>query len=53
MRLAVQATDRYGRVVAEVFTGINVNLALVEAGQAFAYRHPRWHHARRPPVSLQ
>jgi endonuclease YncB( thermonuclease family) len=38
VRLAVQTTDRYGRVVAEVFTGVNVNLALVEAGQAFAYR---------------
>jgi endonuclease YncB( thermonuclease family) len=49
----VQTTDRYGRVVAEVFTGINVNLALVEVGQAFACRHPRWHHVRRPAVSLQ
>ena len=31
-------TDRYGRTVAEVISGINVNLVLVENGQAFAYR---------------
>jgi hypothetical protein len=31
-------TDRYGRTVAEVTSDINVNLALVEDGQAFAYR---------------
>ena len=30
--------DRYGRTVAEVISGININLALVEDGQAFAYR---------------
>jgi endonuclease YncB( thermonuclease family) len=33
-----KTTDRYGRLVAEVFNGININLALVEDGQAFAYR---------------
>ena len=36
--LAVKTTDRYGRTVAEVFSDININLALVEDGQAFAYR---------------
>ena len=31
--------DRYGRLVAEVFTqGTNVNLSLVESGHAVAYR---------------
>ena len=38
MSLEVKATDRYGRTVAEVISGININLALVEAGLAFAYR---------------
>ncbi|MEB3168675.1 MAG: thermonuclease family protein [Synechococcaceae cyanobacterium] len=32
------ATDRYGRLVAEVFSDVNVGLAMVEGGQAFAYR---------------
>jgi endonuclease YncB( thermonuclease family) len=36
--LKVQTTDRYGRTVAEMFSDININLALVEDGQAFAYR---------------
>ena len=36
--LAIKTTDRYGRAVAEVFSGVNINLALVEDGQAFAYR---------------
>jgi endonuclease YncB( thermonuclease family) len=36
--LEQKTTDRYGRLVAKVFTGININLALVEDGQAFAYR---------------
>ncbi|WP_255004618.1 thermonuclease family protein [Cyanobium sp. HWJ4-Hawea] len=36
--LDVKTTDRYGRFVAEVFSGVIINLALVEAGQAFAYR---------------
>lgn len=36
--LNVQTTDRYGRTVAEVIDGININLALVADGQAFAYR---------------
>ncbi|MFM7268385.1 MAG: thermonuclease family protein [Cyanobium sp.] len=31
-------TDRYGRTVAEVIHEININLVLVEDGQAFAYR---------------
>lgn len=30
--------DRYGRTVAEVISDININLAMVEDGQAFAYR---------------
>jgi endonuclease YncB( thermonuclease family) len=34
----VKTTDRYGRTVAEVFNGININLAMVEDGQAFVYR---------------
>ena len=36
--LIVKTTDRYGRSVAEVISDININLALVEDGQAFAYR---------------
>ena len=36
--LEVKAIDRYGRTVAEVISEININLALVEAGLAFAYR---------------
>ena len=36
--LDVKTSDRYGRMVAEVFSGVNINLALVEDGQAFAYR---------------
>jgi endonuclease YncB( thermonuclease family) len=36
--LDVKTTDRYGRTVAEVFSGVNISLALVEDGQAFAYR---------------
>ncbi|MCX5947829.1 MAG: thermonuclease family protein [Cyanobacteria bacterium] len=28
----------YGRTVAEVISGININLVLLEDGQAFAYR---------------
>ena len=31
-------TDRYGRTVAEVICKTNINLALVEDGQAFAQR---------------
>jgi len=38
VRLDVKTTDRYGRTVAEVFSGSNSNLALVEDGQAFVYR---------------
>ena len=36
--LNIKTTDRYGRSVAEVFSGVNINLALVEDGKAFAYR---------------
>jgi endonuclease YncB( thermonuclease family) len=36
--LDIKTTDRYGRSVAEVFSGVNINLAMVEDGQAFAYR---------------
>jgi endonuclease YncB( thermonuclease family) len=36
--LRVQAVDRYGRFVAEVVGKGNVNLAMVESGQAFVYR---------------
>ena len=36
--LAIKTTDRYGRTVAEVFSEININLALVEDGKAFVYR---------------
>ncbi|MFM7514247.1 MAG: thermonuclease family protein [Cyanobium sp.] len=38
VQLDEKTTDRYGRLVAEVFNGININLALVEDGQAFVYR---------------
>jgi endonuclease YncB( thermonuclease family) len=38
VRLDVKTTDRYGRTVAEVFSDINVGLALVEDGQAFMCR---------------
>ena len=36
--LAIKTTDRYGRTVAEVISEININLVMVEDGQAFAYR---------------
>jgi endonuclease YncB( thermonuclease family) len=36
--LDVKTTDPYGRRVAEVISDININLAMVEDGQAFAYR---------------
>jgi endonuclease YncB( thermonuclease family) len=38
VRLVPQTTDRFGRTVAEVIGGVNLNLALVEDGLAFAYR---------------
>jgi endonuclease YncB( thermonuclease family) len=38
VKLEQKTTDRYGRLVAEVFNGININLAMVEDGQAFVYR---------------
>lgn len=37
VHLRVKTTDRYGRIVAEVIGEINLNLALVEDGQAFTY----------------
>ena len=36
--LNVKTIDRYSRTVAEVISEININLALVEDGLAFAYR---------------
>jgi endonuclease YncB( thermonuclease family) len=36
--LRVQAVDRYGRTVAEVVGKMPINLAMVQAGQAFVYR---------------
>jgi endonuclease YncB( thermonuclease family) len=36
--LNIKTTDRYGRTVAEVICKTNINLALVEDGQAFAQR---------------
>jgi hypothetical protein len=36
--LQTQTIDKYGRTVAEVISDININLAIVEDGQAFAYR---------------
>jgi len=36
--LVPQAIDRYGRTVAELIGEINLNLVMVEDGQAFAYR---------------
>jgi len=36
--LNIKTIDQYGRTVAEVFRDQNINLALVEEGQAFAYR---------------
>ncbi|WP_286196140.1 thermonuclease family protein [Synechococcus sp. CCAP 1479/9] len=36
--LRPQTMDRYGRTVAEVIGKVNLNLALVEDGMAFAYR---------------
>ena len=36
--LRPQAVDRYGRTVAEVIGEVNLNLAMVEDGMAFAYR---------------
>jgi endonuclease YncB( thermonuclease family) len=36
--LRPQTVDRFGRTVAEVIGEVNLNLALVEDGMAFAYR---------------
>jgi endonuclease YncB( thermonuclease family) len=38
VRLNEKTTDRHGRLVAEVFKGVNINLAMVEDGHAFAFR---------------
>jgi endonuclease YncB( thermonuclease family) len=38
INIEVKTTDRYGRTVAEVFSSVNLNVALVEDGQAFVYR---------------
>ncbi|MCX5944827.1 MAG: thermonuclease family protein [Cyanobacteria bacterium] len=38
MTLRPQTVDRYGRTVAEVIGEINLGLATVEDGMAFAYR---------------
>jgi endonuclease YncB( thermonuclease family) len=44
VQLQVKATDRYGRTVAEVFSGgRNINQALVASGAAFVY----WQYAQR------
>jgi len=39
-KVAIQphTIDRYGRTVAEVISDLNINLVMVEDGQAFAYR---------------
>ena len=37
--LRPQTVDRYGRTVAEVIGEVNLNLALVKDGMAFAYRN--------------
>jgi endonuclease YncB( thermonuclease family) len=36
--IELHSLDRYGRTVAEVISDININLVMVEDGQAFAYR---------------
>jgi endonuclease YncB( thermonuclease family) len=47
VRLVPHDIDRYGRLVAEVIGGVNLNLALVEDGQAFVDpRHVHHCHAR-------
>jgi len=38
VRLDVKTTDRYGHTMAEVISQINIGLAMLEDGQAFAYR---------------
>jgi len=47
VRLIPRDIDRYGRLVAEVIGGVNLNLALVEDGQAFVDpRHVQTCHAQ-------
>ena len=38
VQILPQTRDRFGRTVAEVIADININLVMVEDGQAFAYR---------------
>jgi endonuclease YncB( thermonuclease family) len=38
VRLDEKTSDRYGRLVAEVISEININLTLMEDGQAFVFR---------------
>ncbi|WP_259731646.1 MULTISPECIES: thermonuclease family protein [Synechococcales] len=38
--LRPQTVDRYGRTVAEVFSGVTINLALMEDGMAYPLRGP-------------
>lgn len=38
MRSQPHTTDRYGRTVVAVLSDININLVIVEDGQAFAHR---------------
>jgi endonuclease YncB( thermonuclease family) len=46
----IHTKDRYGRLVAEVISDSNLGLALVEDGQAFAYR--RYLHGCNAPAYL-
>lgn len=38
LTIVTHTIDRYGRTVAEVISDININLVMVEDGQAFVYR---------------
>ena len=40
MSILPQTTDRYGRTVAEVISDMNINLVMVEDGQAYPLRGP-------------
>ncbi len=40
MSILPHTTDRYGRTVAEVISEININLVMVEDGQAYPLRGP-------------
>ena len=39
MSISLHTTDRNGRTVAEVISDSNINLVMVDDGQAFAFRH--------------